>query len=88
MRPKHWIYTIPLRLRSLFRRRHVDRELDEELRDHIEQKTGEYAASGMNLREARRAALLELGGITRVAEECRDARRAMRVDPMAALRHE
>ncbi len=33
MRPKHWIYTIPLRLRSLFRRGEVDLELAEELRD-------------------------------------------------------
>ncbi len=75
MRPKRWIHTIPLRLRSLFRRPEVDRELDEELHDHIEQKTKEYAASGMNPKDARRAALLELGGIARVAEECRDTRR-------------
>jgi predicted permease len=53
----------------------VDRELDEELHDHIEQKTKEYAAGGMNPKDARRAALLELGGIARVAEECRDTRR-------------
>ncbi len=25
MRPRHWLYTIPLRLGSLFRRRDVDR---------------------------------------------------------------
>lgn len=40
MRVEHWFYTIPLRLRSLFRRRHVEQELDEELRYHLEQKTG------------------------------------------------
>jgi predicted permease len=75
MRPKRWIHTIPLRLRSLFRRREVDLELAEELRDHIQQKTAAYAASGMNPQNARRAALLELGGVARVAEECREARR-------------
>ena len=31
MRPEHWSQTLPLRLRSLFRRRRVDQELDEEL---------------------------------------------------------
>ncbi|MGH9627948.1 MAG: permease prefix domain 1-containing protein [Bryobacteraceae bacterium] len=32
----HWIYTVPLRLRSLFRRSQVESELDEELRFHLE----------------------------------------------------
>jgi macrolide transport system ATP-binding/permease protein len=35
MRIEHWLYTIPLRLRSVFRRNQMDAELDEELRDHI-----------------------------------------------------
>jgi len=29
MRFEHWLYTLPLRLRSLFRRAQVERELDE-----------------------------------------------------------
>ena len=37
MRLEHWVYTIPLRLRSLFRRNRLEAELDEELRDHIDQ---------------------------------------------------
>ena len=41
MRMEHWVYTIPLRLRSLFRRRQVDRDLDEELQYHVERKTEE-----------------------------------------------
>ncbi len=75
MPPEHWLYTIPLRLRSLFRRRDVDRELDTELRDHLEQKIAAYSSAGMNPADARRAALMDLGGITGVAEECRDTRR-------------
>jgi predicted permease len=75
MRPEHWIYTIPLRLRSLFRRREADQELDEELRYHVECKTEEYIARGMTPQEARRAALLEMGGIEKRKEECRDTRR-------------
>lgn len=38
MRLERWIYTIPLRLRSLFRRDRVEQELDEELRYHLERK--------------------------------------------------
>ncbi|MGB2793200.1 MAG: ABC transporter permease [Candidatus Acidiferrales bacterium] len=75
MRPEHWVYTIPLRLRSLFRRGQTDQELDDELRDHVEQKTEEYVAKGMRLAEARRMALLEMGGMEKRKEECRDNRR-------------
>jgi macrolide transport system ATP-binding/permease protein len=38
MRAEHWLYTIPLRLRSLLRRSQVERELDEELNYHIERQ--------------------------------------------------
>jgi len=34
MRPEHWLYTIPLRLWSLFRWGQADQELDDELSDH------------------------------------------------------
>ena len=36
MNAERWLYTLPLRLRSLFRSRQVEEELDEELRYHIE----------------------------------------------------
>ena len=75
MRPRHWMYTIPLRVRSLFRRTQADLELDEELRDHVERKTEEYVAKGMEAQEARRKALLEIGGVEKRKEECREMRR-------------
>src|SRR5437667_11567703 len=75
MRPEHWLYTIPLRLRSLFRWAQADRELDEELRDHLERKTEEYVAQGVTQEEAHRRARLELGGIEQTKEKCRDARK-------------
>src|SRR5213082_1932236 len=75
MRPRHWLYTIPLRLRSLFRWAQADQELDDELRDHLERKTEEYVAQGMTPEEARRRARLDLGGIEQTKEKCRDARR-------------
>lgn len=75
MRPEHWLFTIPLRLRSLFRRRETDLELDDELRDHVERKTEEYLSKGLAVEEARRQALVEMGGIEKRKEECRDTRR-------------
>ena len=75
MPPGHWIFTIPLRLRSLFRSAQADQELDEELRDHLERKSEEYVAQGMAHAEARRRARLDLGGIEQTKEKCRDARR-------------
>src|SRR5580693_658381 len=75
MRPEHWLFTIPLRLRSLLRRTQADQELDDELRDHLEQKTGEYVAQGMTEEEAHRRARMDLGGIEQTKEKCRDARR-------------
>src|SRR5436190_1958090 len=74
MRPEHWLYTIPLRLRSLFRWAQADQELDDELRDHLERKTEEYMAQGMTQEEAHRRARLDLGGIEQTKEKCRDAR--------------
>jgi putative ABC transport system permease protein len=74
MRPEHWLFTLPLRLRSLFRWAQADQELDDELRDHLERKTEEYVAQGMMQEEPYRRARLDLGGVEKVKEECRDAR--------------
>jgi putative ABC transport system permease protein len=74
MRPEHWLYTIPLRLRSLFRPSQADQELDDELRDHLERKAEQYAAQGMTQEEARRRARFDLSGIEQTKEKCRDAR--------------
>src|ERR1700747_628945 len=75
MPTEHWLCTIPLGLRSLFRRAQADQELDEELRDHLERKTEEYVAKGLATEEARRRVRLDLGGMEQTKEKCRDARR-------------
>ena len=49
-------------------------ELDEELRDHVELKTQQYIAAVMTPQGARRAASLEMGGLEKRKDECRDAR--------------
>jgi len=75
MRPQHWLYTIPLRLRSLFRRRHVEQELNEELQFHLEQKIEEGIAKGLSPKEARYAAMRAMDGLEQRKEEMRDMRR-------------
>ncbi len=74
MRPEHWLFTIPLRLRSLFRWAQADQELDHELREHLERKTEEYVAQGVTQEEAWRRARLELGGVEQVKENVRSVR--------------
>jgi len=74
MRLEHWLYAIPLRLRSLFRRQCVEQELDEELRYHLQRKTEEYLTQGMPSEEARHAALRAMDGLEQKKEECRDTR--------------
>ena len=75
MRPQHWLYTIPLRLRSLFRRREVEQELNEELQFHLEQKIEEGIAEGLTPEEARYRALRSMNGLEQRKEEIRDTRR-------------
>lgn len=80
MRPEHWLFTIPLRLRSLFRRKEVEQELPDELQYHLEQKTREYIAAGLTSDEARRKAQREFGGLEQSKENCRDTRRVNLVE--------
>jgi len=75
MRPERWFYTVPLRLRSLFRRRQVEKELDEELQYHLERKTEEFLARGMMPEKAHFAALGAMEGLDQQKERCRDTRR-------------
>src|SRR5215467_14227304 len=82
MRIKHWFYTIPLRLRSIFRRSQVEQELDEELRHHLDRQIEEHIAKGMTPEEARHAALRAMGGVERRKEECRDTRRVRLIEDL------
>ena len=59
---------------SLLRWRRLDRELDEELRHHLEALEGEYLSRGLSVDEARRAARRDMGGIAQVREAHRDQR--------------
>ena len=60
--------------RRLLQRGRMERELDAELRDHLERLTAEYQRSGLSPRAARRRAALEFGGVEQLKEQCRDVR--------------
>jgi predicted permease len=63
-----------LRSRSLFRRKNVEAEVDEELRFHFEKQVSKFMESGLAPEEAKRLARLQFGGMEQLKEEHRDAR--------------
>jgi putative ABC transport system permease protein len=63
-------------LRSLGQTRAVKKEIDEELRLHLDLRTAENVATGMSPEEAARAARRRFGNVQSVREECREIRGA------------
>jgi predicted permease len=61
-------------LRNSIRRREVDGELSAELRGYVELLTDEKVAAGVPRAEARRLAMVEVGGVAQVKQAVRDAR--------------
>jgi hypothetical protein len=70
------------RLRALFRRDQLNAELDEELRDHVERETDKGVRLGLRVEEARRRALIALGGIEQVRQQSRDSRGTRMIEQM------
>jgi predicted permease len=62
--------------RSIWQRREVKEEIDEELRFHLDQRTAENIAKGMSPEEAARAARKRFGNLQDVREKCRQMRGA------------
>ena len=58
---------------ALFHRSHMEEEMDEELRSHIECRADDLERSGYPREEAERRARIEFGGRERFKEECREA---------------
>jgi putative ABC transport system permease protein len=61
-------------LGRLFHKRLMEKQLDAELRFHLEQRVRDFVASGMDEEEARRRAHLTFGGLEQVKQDCRDSR--------------
>src|SRR5215475_4168365 len=61
------------RILNWFRLRKLEGDLDRELQYHIDRRVADLIQSGLPEPEARRRVALELGGVTQLREEVRDA---------------
>lgn len=77
-----WLRKAILRLRTLFRRHLVERELEEEFQFHLENRIEMEVARGLSPEEARSAALRAMDGMEQRKEECRDMRRVNYIDQL------
>src|SRR5262249_42097014 len=77
-----WFRRMIPRLRTLFERDRVERELQEEFQFHIDRRIELEIARGRSREEACSAALLAMDGIERHKEECRDMRRVNHIDDL------
>jgi predicted permease len=70
----HWLRESVRRLRAIFRREPLDRELDAEMAAHLELAVEENLQRGMSAEEARRLALVRFGGREQAKKQHREAR--------------
>jgi predicted permease len=63
-----------LRFRALRSRTDAERDLDDELKFHLDMEAAKMRHGGLSDDDARRAARANFGGLDRAQEECRDAR--------------
>lgn len=59
-------------LSALRRHKIRDREIEKELRFHLDQRAVDYVARGLSREEAHRRARAEFGGVPQVKRQCRD----------------
>jgi MacB-like periplasmic core domain len=71
---ERFAHMVWLKFRSLFRRSAVERELNEELRYHVEALAAQLRGQGLSPEEARHRASREFGALEQSKEQCRDAR--------------
>src|SRR5437773_3051102 len=62
------------RVRGLARRREISRELEDEMRFHLERQIETNVQRGMSLAEGTRLARLDFGGVAQTREAVRDVR--------------
>src|SRR5437868_5553836 len=76
----HRLRIFTARLLNFFRRRHLDEDLDTELRDHLQRLTEENIRRGLTPKEAAQAARREFGGFEQTKEAYREQRSLPFVD--------
>lgn len=72
-----WLQSLRMRARAVLRSGAVDRDLADEMREHIDRLTAEHVARGLTPAAARDAARREFGPVTQLVDESRDARGVM-----------
>ena len=65
---------------NLFRRRRLEREMDDEMRFHIDMEAAELERAGVPADEARRRALATFGGVQRYKEEGQESRGGTQIE--------
>ena len=71
------------RLRALFAKAELDREMDEEMRLHVAMESEELVRGGVSAEDAARVARLTFGGVESHKETARDSRGVRLVDDLA-----
>jgi predicted permease len=69
-------------MRALLQKDKVERDMDRELRFHLEMEIEGNVRRGMSPTEARREALMRFGGVEKFKEECREVRGAPLIDSL------
>src|SRR5262245_18855965 len=69
-----WLRIFMQRLRGLFLKRKMERDLEDEIRSHLDMQIEDNLRLGMSPDEARYAALRNFGGVEQVKESYRDRR--------------
>src|SRR5262249_11857528 len=72
--PAQRMRIVPRKLHALWRKEQMERDLDEELGDHLRRQMQQLIAGGMSPADARAAALRDFGGLEQAREQCREAR--------------
>ena len=69
-----WLRVFAHRLSGLLLKRRAERELDEEIRSHLDMQIEDNLRRGMNAEDARYAALRKFGGVEQMKDTYRDRR--------------
>ncbi len=80
-----WLSRLLFGARAVTRRAAVERELDEEMRFHLEMEERHRQRGGLDAAAARTATLRDFGGVARLKDECRDSWGVRLIDD---LRHD
>src|SRR5437899_12224414 len=83
-----WPRVLVARFRGLFTRHRAERELDDEVRCHLQMQAEDNRRAGMNPTEARHAAMRSFGGVEPMKETFRERQTFALLEPLGtAMTH-